>query len=368
MSASKQNFFAAHWDWLAAAAGFAALAVSGAFFAMSLGNSPEAGADEYEASLKAQKPAHEGVEPANLDVLNKVFRLAKTPPRLDRVDGKKGNFLSSEGRVFCQQGDAESKAKACGRPIPAESEVCPYCKVKQNVVKIEADADHDGLPNEWEVKYGLNPNDPNDAAKDLDGDGFTNLEEYLAKTDPKDKASHPDYLDSLVVSGPLKKTSLPFYFNAYMQIPKGFRFTFWGAAGTAGKSLCVKGDEVVIDPGKGAKVKTGWLVEDFEQKSELREISGAKGMKKSVDVSIVTLKRAKDGKTMKIVRGVKENPVEEETELTYKRNPEKTFTVSKGSEFELSGSKYRVEKLSAVDNGCQATVIDLKTKKEKTIR
>ena len=91
-------------------------------------------------------------------------------------------------------------------------------------------------------------------------------------------------------------------------------------------------------------------------------------MKKSVNVSIVTLKRAKDGKTMKIVRGVKENPVEEETELTYKRNPEKTFTVSKGSEFELSGSKYRVEKLSAVDNGCQATVIDLKTKKEKTIR
>ena len=45
MSASKQNFFAAHWDWLAAAAGFAALAAAAALYAMSLGDSPEASAD-----------------------------------------------------------------------------------------------------------------------------------------------------------------------------------------------------------------------------------------------------------------------------------------------------------------------------------
>ncbi len=368
MSASKQNFFAAHWDWLVAAAGCAALAVSGAIFAMSLGESPESSAEAFEAGLKAQKPAHEGVKAANLDVLQKALRQTKAPPHLDPVDPKKANFLASEARVFCQQGDATSKEKACGRPIPADCEVCPYCKVKQNVVKIEADADHDGLPNEWEVKYGLKPNDPSDAAKDLDGDGFTNLEEFLAKTDPTDKESHPDYLDSLVVSAPLKKTTLPFYFSSYMKIPKGFRFTFWGAGETTGKSLCVKDEEIVVDPGKGAKVKTGWVVSAFDQKSELREIPGAKGLKRSVDVSVITIKRTKDGKTMSIVRGVKENPVEEETVLTYKRGKEKQFTVSKGSEFELAGNKYRVVKLRAADKGCEATVIDLKTKKEKIIR
>ena len=368
MSASKQNFFAAHWDWLAAAAGCAALAVAGVFFAMSLGDSPEAGADAYEASLKAQKPSREGVEPVNMDLLQKAMRRTKTPPKLGEVNAKKASFLASEARVFCQQGDASSKEKACGRPIPADSETCPYCKAKQNVVKIEADADHDGLPNEWEVKFGLNPNDPSDAKKDLDGDGFTNLEEFLAKTDPKDKESHPDYLDSVVVSAPLKKTTLPFYFNAYNPIRDGFRFTFWGVGG--GKSLCVKGEEVVIDPGKGAKVKTGWTVADFERKTERRQLPGSKiaTLTREVDVSIITLKRAKDGKTMKIVRGVRENPVEEETELTYKRGKEQKFTVSKGSEFELCGNKYRVEKLRAVDNGCEVTVIDLKTKKEKSIR
>jgi len=46
------------------------------------------------------------------------------------------------------------------------------------------DSDHDGMPDEWEKKYGLDPNDPSDAAKDLDGDGYTNLEEYLNGTDP----------------------------------------------------------------------------------------------------------------------------------------------------------------------------------------
>jgi hypothetical protein len=46
------------------------------------------------------------------------------------------------------------------------------------------DSDGDGMPDWWEKKYGLDPNDPSDAAKDPDGDGYTNLEEYLNGTDP----------------------------------------------------------------------------------------------------------------------------------------------------------------------------------------
>jgi len=47
-----------------------------------------------------------------------------------------------------------------------------------------ADSDHDGMPNAWEVKYGLNPNNASDGPADADGDGYTNLEEYLNGTDP----------------------------------------------------------------------------------------------------------------------------------------------------------------------------------------
>lgn len=46
------------------------------------------------------------------------------------------------------------------------------------------DSDSDGMPDEWEKKYGLNPNDAADNAQDKDGDGYTNVEEYLNGTDP----------------------------------------------------------------------------------------------------------------------------------------------------------------------------------------
>ena len=43
-----------------------------------------------------------------------------------------------------------------------------------------ADSDHDGMPDEWENKHGLNPNDPSDGAKPANGGGgYSNLEAYL---------------------------------------------------------------------------------------------------------------------------------------------------------------------------------------------
>lgn len=44
------------------------------------------------------------------------------------------------------------------------------------------DSDSDGLPDDFEILNALDPNDPNDAFSDKDGDGLTNLEEYLLGT------------------------------------------------------------------------------------------------------------------------------------------------------------------------------------------
>src|SRR5579863_493676 len=46
------------------------------------------------------------------------------------------------------------------------------------------DSDGDGMPDDWEIAHGLNPNDPTDANLDPDNDGLTNLQEYLHGTDP----------------------------------------------------------------------------------------------------------------------------------------------------------------------------------------
>mgnify|MGYP000365500622 CR=1 FL=1 len=48
----------------------------------------------------------------------------------------------------------------------------------------KADSDSDGMPDAWETRYGLDPNDPSDATSDQDNDGITALDEFLAGTIP----------------------------------------------------------------------------------------------------------------------------------------------------------------------------------------
>ncbi|MBN1868206.1 polysaccharide lyase [Candidatus Sumerlaeota bacterium] len=61
------------------------------------------------------------------------------------------------------------------------------------------DTDHDGMPDEWEIRYGFDPNGSeghktrqDGPRQDNDRDGHTNVEEYLNNTDPTEFV---DYLD-----------------------------------------------------------------------------------------------------------------------------------------------------------------------------
>ena len=49
------------------------------------------------------------------------------------------------------------------------------------------DTDGDGMPDAWEIKNGLDPNDPSDAVKDCTGDGYTNIEKYINGISTKKK-------------------------------------------------------------------------------------------------------------------------------------------------------------------------------------
>jgi hypothetical protein len=47
-----------------------------------------------------------------------------------------------------------------------------------------SDSDNDGMPDEWEKKFGFDPKEASENIQDKDKDGYANVEEYLNDTDP----------------------------------------------------------------------------------------------------------------------------------------------------------------------------------------
>jgi hypothetical protein len=66
---------------------------------------------------------------------------------------------------------------------------------------------HDGIPDWWKKKYGLDVNDPDVASKDCNGDGYTNIEKYLNGIDPTKKVDWTDLKNNVNSLSPDKLAS-----------------------------------------------------------------------------------------------------------------------------------------------------------------
>ena len=367
----SRGFLAAHYDWLVLGVGVIVLGVGIVFYVSSLGEDSDEAAAEAVARIDRMKPAETGVAPLDLSEFQSVSSAIRRPVLLAEIDGRSESFLASERRVLCKCGKAISGDVIA---VPA----CPYCGEKQKVEKKAVlDSDGDGLPDEWEKKYGLNVNDASDANADLDGDEFTNLEEYVAKTDPKDPKDHPDYLDSLKIVLPLKETSMPFAFRKATKIPAGWRCEFFDPSrkddyGRKGKVLTAIVGEEIVDKDVDAKkaLKSGFVLKSYTAKSEKRAIPGSE-LKKTVDVSEAVVERKSDGKVITLViqegKTVKLAPVDVQATLSYERGTVKTFDVVPGAEIVLSGTKYRIKEIKAAGKGAKVTLENGLSGKLRTI-
>ena len=100
---------------------------------------------------------------------------------------------------------------------------CPWCgqelkpppdRPRSRVgIRTAEDSDGDGIKDADEQKYGLNPQNPDDALQDNDGDGFSNLFEVEQGCSPINAFSHPPLWMRLRFKG-MDRVPLPLKFNA----------------------------------------------------------------------------------------------------------------------------------------------------------
>jgi len=235
--------------------------------------------------------------------------------------------IEDDARVFTP--GLRITCEECRWPKPYNVFLCPHCgfRTDTNMPKAIADVDLDLMDDEWEKKYRLNPRDPEDADRDPDDDGFTNLEEHNAasQSNPKDARSHPPLVAKFCVAG-VRRIRFPLQFKAVNDygIYKQFQLNH------------VKRRQTFLV--KMGGTVSGYKVVAFEPKKVKREQSG---LLIEVDVSVLTLE--KDGKRIELVK---------DTEAEYFLHMAKIL-------FQIDGSRY-----SAQEGG----VIDLKGPQYKSYR
>ncbi|MDP0498806.1 MAG: polysaccharide lyase [Verrucomicrobiota bacterium JB022] len=124
------------------------------------------------ADIRTDRPyphSYVSIQPAELAYEWVLRNAGATLPKRDPVDERVIEMVRS-GKVGYQDGIITDIAQVGGYP---EYKGEPY-----------QDSDGDGIPDEWELKYGLDPHDPSDASQDLNGNGYANIEEWINGRDP----------------------------------------------------------------------------------------------------------------------------------------------------------------------------------------
>lgn len=140
-------------------------------------------ADQFVKLIKLEEPwpampiKQQTVKKAYTSVLEKA---GATLPKRDPIDIRiiketREGFATYEGDSYKQNKSVVDKSKKSGI-IDSQRDVGGWPELKS--VPAPVDTDHDGMPDEWESKNALNPNNAVDRNK-VGEDGYTMLERYL---------------------------------------------------------------------------------------------------------------------------------------------------------------------------------------------
>jgi len=126
----------------------------------------------------------EGVAPEK----NRSLTKFETPPITSTSPVEARNIVLAKAGATIPQRDAVDQRivndvkNGTGSIIDSPEDVGGYPELASGSPPV--DTDHDGMPDDWELYSGLDPQDASDGNSDHDKDGYTNIEEYLHSLSP----------------------------------------------------------------------------------------------------------------------------------------------------------------------------------------
>ncbi len=121
----------------------------------------------------------EGIAPETFRSMTKyetpTLTISSAAEAMERVLSEAGAILPTRDAVDLRI--VEDVKRGTGSIINSPADVGGYPALATGIPP--TDSDHDGMPDDWELEMGLNPEDASDGNGDLDNNGYTNVEEYL---------------------------------------------------------------------------------------------------------------------------------------------------------------------------------------------
>lgn len=242
-------------------------------------------------------------------------RLADVAAKIRQPDGWKPVLIGGSG------GNGRRQPLFVSVPQIAKPTIDPYTGViHEQLIDPETSPEkiHDPIPNRWFLEHHLRDSLlAGDAlTQDPDGDGFTNLEEFLGRTDPTDRGSHPPYVSKL-------------FLERFVQRPFRLRF-----AARNGPVVQINALDVPNAPSQFLRVGQTLPGTKFKV-VDLRIQSGRNELGSDVDTSVVTLENTETRERLDLPKERDVDSPDPFAVLRYTWGEGRSLQLKKNQEFSL---------------------------------